>query len=38
MAAANLFFAKVYTMCEVGIGVMLGVMLLAFFVRKALYA
>jgi len=38
MAAANLFFAKVYTMCEVGIGVMLGVMLLAYFARKALYA
>ena len=38
MAAANLFFAKVYMMCGIGVSVVLGVMLLAFFVRKALYA
>ena len=38
MAAANLFFAKVYAMCLGGVSVVLAVMLLAFFVRKALYA
>jgi len=38
MAQANLFFEKIYVMCEIGVGVALGVMLLAYFVRKALYA
>ena len=38
MAAVNLFFAKIYMACEIGVSVVLGVMLLAFFIRKALYA
>ena len=33
----DMFFQKIYSACELGIGVVLGVMLIAFFARKLLY-